>query len=369
MYYTYCGISKINHSLIPPSLLPPPRSCTHAQLSIVPRQDSMGDTRAARPASSLPVQACVPSTDAPLTLLKWAPRPTSPVLRTASEEQARNGTEKVQGGASVLIQAGEGVGGTGAQEQQVSPAIMSLAQQMLQMQAPLGPHLCDFVVGAPMGAVLRPTLKQVIMILLISLSSFEFGLVLSWPNAFSTQLSSDNSTLLNHQLHFTPWEMDMVGSLSFAGKTTSVFLGGWLTGSFGRRLSNIYGCFPLILGWFFIIFAYNNTLILVGSGGEVENRLFPVFCFIGIAFANAAGMSSLPLLIAVEYFPTSIRAQGLSVCLLWLTFITIAALQLYSTMVEVLTLAGLYWHYALFSAAAILHVMFFIRETNQQDIG
>ncbi|XP_063883101.1 facilitated trehalose transporter Tret1-2 homolog [Scylla paramamosain] len=105
------------------------------------------------------------------------------------------------------------------------------------------------------------------------------------------------------------------------------------------------------------------------SGGEVENRLFPVFCFNGIAFANAAGLSSLPLLIAVEYFPTSIRAQGLSVCLLWLNFITIAALQLYSTMVEVLTLAGLYWHYALLSAAAILHVMFFIRETNQQDIG
>ncbi|MPC95271.1 hypothetical protein E2C01_090473 [Portunus trituberculatus] len=87
------------------------------------------------------------------------------------------------------------------------------------------------------------------------------------------------------------------------------------------------------------------------TGGEVESRLFPVFCFIGITLGNAAGMSTLPTMIVMEYFPTSSRAQA------------------YSTLVEALTLAGLYWQYALISVAAIFHVLFFIQETNQQNIG
>ncbi|MPC69166.1 hypothetical protein E2C01_063381 [Portunus trituberculatus] len=126
---------------------------------------------------------------------------------------------------------------TGNQEQQVSPAIMSLAQQILQMETILGPHPRDLMVVVPMGAVLRPTLQQ---------------------------LSSDNSTLLNHQLHFTPWEMDMVGSLLFAGMMTVVFPAGWLVGRFGRRLPIICGCFPLVIGWFFIYFANHGIFIFVG---------------------------------------------------------------------------------------------------------
>ena len=53
------------------------------------------------------------------------------------------------------------VGMGGQRPQQVSPAILSLAKQLLEMHAPVGPHLCDFVVGVPEGAVLRPTMRQV----------------------------------------------------------------------------------------------------------------------------------------------------------------------------------------------------------------
>ena len=53
------------------------------------------------------------------------------------------------------------------------------------------------------------------LVLLVSLPHLEHGITLSWPNAFAAQLSSENSTLFNnHQLHFTPLEMDMVGKCS-----------------------------------------------------------------------------------------------------------------------------------------------------------
>ena len=45
------------------------------------------------------------------------------------------------------------------------------------------------------------------------------------------------------------------------------------------------------------------------SDGNMENRFFPLFCYIGVTFANALGVSIVPILLAVEYFPTYIRAQ------------------------------------------------------------
>ena len=48
---------------------------------------------------------------------------------------------------------------------------------------------------------------------------------------------------------------------------------------------------------------------------------------------------------------------------------SMVVLQLYTTLVDAITLAGLYWAYALFSAAGVLHTAYFIRETSRQDIG
>ena len=43
--------------------------------------------------------------------------------------------------------------------------------------------------------------------------------------------------------------------------------------------------------------------------------------------------------------------------------------KLYSTMVQSLAMHGLYWTYALFAAAGVVHTLFFIRETSRHDIG
>ena len=61
--------------------------------------------------------------------------------------------------------------------------------------------------------------------------------------------------------------------------------------------------------------------------------------------------------------------QGLSLCLLWMSIMTMVAVQLYSTLLDTIAMSGLYWAYALFAAGGTLHTFFFVRETSRQEIG
>ena len=61
--------------------------------------------------------------------------------------------------------------------------------------------------------------------------------------------------------------------------------------------------------------------------------------------------------------------QGMSLCIVWLYVVSTAATQLYSTMMNAFTLAGLCLTYALFAIAGTVHTLFFIRETSQQSIA
>lgn len=463
------------------------------------------------------------------------------------------------------------------------------------------------------------------MILVASVARLEFGFALGFPNALATGLSTDNSTIFNHQLHFTPIEMDLVGSLLFSGLMVSTLPTGWLAGSFGRRFSMVVSCLPTTLGWLLITFAHNNLMIFTGrficgfgvlmlsnttkiyvaeitnnsfrgmastfletmkyvgivvvaaaatsiqwymiaginavvmvmlggamlalpespaflaiknrkrearkalrlikgpkadvdaelelltlrneqkggnsgyaalfnqgmlkqvaalfmllalrdfcgsdvvmvhttrmlqdtgvtidhglstlivtavslcgvlflsvvvdrlgrrwsmmgsftvmavgyvimgfhshlmpppaiqpdsemrlvsppddnatasymaeasdNGEDGESRLFPFYCLLGIAFANAAGVDNVPLLVVVEYFPSSVRPQGLSLCTIWMSSLSMVATQLYSTTVDGITLAGLFWTYALFAVAGTVCTVFFIRETSKRGIA
>ena len=58
---------------------------------------------------------------------------------------------------------------------------------------------------------LKQTSLQVVLILVVSLVSLEIGITIAWPNVLAARLTTDNSTIFNHQLHITPVGMDMVG--------------------------------------------------------------------------------------------------------------------------------------------------------------
>lgn len=56
-------------------------------------------------------------------------------------------------------------------------------------------------------------------------------------------------------------------------------------------------------------------------------------------------------------------------CLVWLSVCSMVMLQLYSVLLDTLTVAGLYWFFALSAAATVVHTLACVRETNNCNIG
>ncbi|XP_050701879.1 solute carrier family 2, facilitated glucose transporter member 6-like isoform X2 [Eriocheir sinensis] len=102
--------------------------------------------------------------------------------------------------------------------------------------------------------------------------------------------------------------------------------------------------------------------------GDAE-RLLPLLCFLAVAFGAGLGIANIPLVLAVEYFPTNIRAEGCGLCMVWMASCTAVMLQLYSVLLDSLTIAGIYWFFALSAMAATVHTLCCIRETSKCDIG
>ncbi|XP_050701842.1 solute carrier family 2, facilitated glucose transporter member 6-like [Eriocheir sinensis] len=102
--------------------------------------------------------------------------------------------------------------------------------------------------------------------------------------------------------------------------------------------------------------------------GDAE-RVLPLFCFLAVAFGAGLGIANIPMVLMVEYFPTSIRAEGLGLCLTWVAVVSTIMLQLYSVLLDSLTIAGIYWFFALSTVAAMVHTLCCIRETSKCDIG
>ncbi|XP_050708881.1 facilitated trehalose transporter Tret1-like [Eriocheir sinensis] len=493
------------------------------------------------------------------------------------------------------------------------------------MEASADPKPCDIERDGPQDPMLRPTVVQVVLIILSSLAMQQFGIAYTWPNALAGDLQTDSSTLLGHQLSITPVGLDLVGSLLFAGFSLGTLPASWLVARFGRRKCFIASVLPTFFGWAFTAFADKDIFIFIGrfvSGlghvmmmqtskiyvAEISNtsirgmastylemmrwmkltgflvvaavaikvpwyiiacamavltlvyggatlavpespnflavqgryeearrilrrlrgpradvdaeltllrllnqrrdgasgfaaifkwdvlkqmaalillgtlrsmcgvetitvhctrmlldtgvsldhtlgtlvvnsayvfgglcltqlvdrlgrrwsmvvsltivvagnavlgcycyffqvlpqpsldikllsplddnttvpyiagvraigdvdRLFPLLCFLVVAFGVGLGIANVPLVLALEYFPTSIRAEGFGLCLTWMSACSVVMLQLYSVLVDALTITGLYWFFALAAAAALVHTLCFIRETNKCNIG
>lgn len=52
---------------------------------------------------------------------------------------------------------------------------------------------------------------KVVLVFVASVGLFLNGMTFSWPNAFASDLHSDNTTLFTSQLTLNDWEMDMTG--------------------------------------------------------------------------------------------------------------------------------------------------------------
>ncbi|XP_050699276.1 solute carrier family 2, facilitated glucose transporter member 6-like [Eriocheir sinensis] len=106
----------------------------------------------------------------------------------------------------------------------------------------------------------------------------------------------------------------------------------------------------------------------LSDAGDSE-RLLPLLCFLTVAFGAGLGIADIPLVLMVEYFPTNIRAEGCGLCLTWMLVCSTTMLQLYSVLLDSLTIAGIYWFFALSTVAATVHTLCCIRETSKCDIG
>ncbi|KAK7073314.1 hypothetical protein SK128_022156, partial [Halocaridina rubra] len=79
----------------------------------------------------------------------------------------------------------------------------------------------------------------------------------------------------------------------------------------------------------------------------------PLVCLMVSQAAVVVGANPVPYILSIEYFPTAIRTQGSSICYTFGTLAGVAALQLYTPMLEGMTQTGLYAFYASVCALGI----------------
>ncbi|XP_069171344.1 facilitated trehalose transporter Tret1 [Procambarus clarkii] len=98
-------------------------------------------------------------------------------------------------------------------------------------------------------------------------------------------------------------------------------------------------------------------------------RWVPLVCLMVAAFGQSIGAGPLPWIISSEYFPTIIRSEAVSVCMLLGSLQSFAVMQLFSPMQEALTRAGLYWTYGAVAALGVPFCLIFLTETARSTVG
>ncbi|KAK7080207.1 hypothetical protein SK128_023797 [Halocaridina rubra] len=107
-----------------------------------------------------------------------------------------------------------------------------------------------------------------------------------------------------------------------------------------------------------------------GSEGKINAwSWIPTACLMVCSFSGSLGIAPTPWMLAVEYFPTSIRSQVMSVCSFFGSVMSFASLQVYSPLQEALTPAGLYWSYAFFAVIGIVYSLTIVQDTTGQKVG
>ncbi|KAK7076418.1 hypothetical protein SK128_014979, partial [Halocaridina rubra] len=125
------------------------------------------------------------------------------------------------------------------------------------------------------------------------------------------------------------------------------------------------------------VISFNSTYItsmntnedIPGHSPAYSHEYLPLVCLTIYMFASCIGAHPVPWIISTEYFPTIIRGQASSLCVMMCSLFNFAALQLYTPMQEALTNAGLYWFYASMSVLGVIFCLVFVTETNQRAVG
>ncbi|XP_066961988.1 facilitated trehalose transporter Tret1-like [Macrobrachium rosenbergii] len=134
----------------------------------------------------------------------------------------------------------------------------------------------------------------------------------------------------------------------------------------------------LILSLVLLVFAYTilGTYVFIESSAAEEGsdmggswNWIPTVCLMVCAFSSSLGIGPTPWMLAVEYFPTSIRSQVMSVCTFFGSLMSFASLQVYSPLQEALTPAGLYWSYSCFAIIGIIYTLTIVEDTTGQKVG
>lgn len=106
--------------------------------------------------------------------------------------------------------------------------------------------------------------KQVSLVLMVAVAYVALGATLTWPSPALSSLDKDNSTLVGTEIVLTEAEKDMTGSLVYLGSLFGAWIGGWVVGRIGRRLSLQLLGLPFVLGWTISGLAPNTALLLTG---------------------------------------------------------------------------------------------------------
>lgn len=118
-----------------------------------------------------------------------------------------------------------------------------------------------------------------------------------------------------------------------------------------------------------------GSYVYLGEAATPNNDIFlkyswvPVVCVTTSLLAWTLGVQTVPFLVGSEYFPTNIRGQASSICYALANIFFFGMVQLYSTMLALLTQPGLYWFYGCSSIMGVLFTLFALTETKGKAIG
>lgn len=140
----------------------------------------------------------------------------------------------------------------------------------------------------------------------------------------------------------------------------------------------------LVLSLVLLVIAYSilGAYVFIESSGNLASpegdirsdggnnwSWVPAACLMVAAFSSSLGIGPTPWMLSVEYFPTSIRSQVMSVCTFFGSLMSFAALQVYSPLQDALTPAGLYWSYACVALIGIVYSLTIVHDTTGQKVG
>ncbi|XP_071531475.1 facilitated trehalose transporter Tret1-2 homolog [Panulirus ornatus] len=145
-----------------------------------------------------------------------------------------------------------------------------------------------------------------------------------------------------------------------------------LLDTIGRKKILVLSCITTMVPLATFTVYLRGTGVVAATAAAARTHPYgwlPLVCLASAQCGMVIGLHSVPFLLMTEYFPTWIRPQAVTICRCIGMIFLFLLLQLYTPLMEGLTMAGVYFFFTCVCLLGIPFTLLFVRETKGKDIG